>query len=172
MTEEIKEILNILNTMAKENKESDNPLQATVILFEILYRVLDYITNLQQEINKLTAESTEWESKYYDLQQENEFLKLNNPEQNMEHFRIIKENKRKIDNLRKENKKLKECYCNRTDCSGRIKDSKKYDSLKQRIDKAIEEINYWGIDKEHNDNSAMRLALGNILNILIGSDEK
>ena len=74
--------------------------------------------------------------------------------------------------LEKENKELKECYYNRTDCSGRIKDSKKYDSLKQRIDKAIEEINYWGIDKEHNDNSAMRLALGNILNILNGSDEK
>lgn len=35
-------------------------------------KVLDYITNLQQEINKLTAESTEWESKCYDLQQEKE----------------------------------------------------------------------------------------------------
>ena len=49
--------------------------------------LLDYITNLQEE---------------------NEFLKLNNPEMNMEHFRIIKENKRKIDNLRKENHRLKE----------------------------------------------------------------
>lgn len=28
-------------------------------------------------------------------------------------------------------KQLKECYCNRTDCSSRIKDSKKYDSLVQ-----------------------------------------
>ena len=35
---------------------------------------------------------------------------------------------------------LQECYCNRTDCSGRIKDSKKYNSLQQRIDKAIEYI--------------------------------
>lgn len=170
MTEEIKEILDKLEKVANRETASRNALME---MKDTDYRdLLDYITNLQQEINKLTAESTEWESKYYDLQQENEFLKLNNPEQNMEHFRIIKENKRKIDNLRKENKKLKECYCNRTDCSGRIKDSKKYDSLKQRIDKAIEEINYWGIDKEHNDNSAMRLALGNILNILNGSDEK
>lgn len=166
MTEETKELINCIRVNLRHNKCFGGIDEIECKL------LLDCITNLQQEINKLTAESTEWESKYYDLQQENEFLKLNNPEQNMEHFRIIKENKRKIDNLRKENKKLKECYCNRTDCSGRIKDSKKYDSLKQRIDKAIEEINYWGIDKEHNDNSAMRLALGNILNILIGSDEK
>ena len=47
-----------------------------------------------------------------DLKEENEFLKLNNPEMNMEHFRIIKENKRKIDNLRKENERLKE-LCNK-----------------------------------------------------------
>lgn len=44
---------------------------------------------------------------------------------------------KEIDRLEGENKKLKECYCNRTDCSGRIKDSKKYESLQQRIDKAI-----------------------------------
>ena len=30
-------------------------------------------------------------------------------------------------------KQLEKCYCNRTDCSGRIKDSKKYDSLEQKI---------------------------------------
>ena len=40
---------------------------------------------------------------------------------------------------------LEQCYCNRTDCIGRIKDSKKYDSLLQKYkqlqnnrDKAIE----------------------------------
>lgn len=37
--------------------------------------LLDENYNLQQEINKLTAESTEWESKCYDLQEENEELK-------------------------------------------------------------------------------------------------
>lgn len=40
-----------------------------------------------------------------------------------------------IRQLDKENQELKKqlenCYCNRTDCSGRIKDSKKYDSLIQ-----------------------------------------
>lgn len=33
--------------------------------------------------------------------------------------------------LRKLKKQLENCYCNRTDCSGRIKDSRKYDSLVQ-----------------------------------------
>lgn len=51
-------------------------------------KILDYITNLQQE---------------------NEYLKKNNPEQNIEHFRIIKENKRKINNLREENEDNLKC---------------------------------------------------------------
>ena len=42
------------------------------------------------------------------------------------------------EDLLKENKKIKEqlenCYCNRTDCSSRIKDSKKYDSLVQKVE--------------------------------------
>ena len=42
--------------------------------------------------------------------------------------------------------------------------------LREIIDKAIKEINYWGVDKEHNDNSAMRYALNNLLDIL-GEDK-
>ena len=42
-----------------------------------------------------------------------------------------------------DNKKLKNqlenCYCNRTDCSSRIKDSKKYDSLVQKVEKQQKE---------------------------------
>ena len=42
-----------------------------------------------------------------------------------------------MENWREEAKELKkqleECYCNRTDCSGRIKGSKTYDSLEQKI---------------------------------------
>lgn len=40
------------------------------------------------------------------LKEENNFLKLNNPQMNLEHFRVVKENKRKIDNLRLVNKRL------------------------------------------------------------------
>ena len=40
--------------------------------------------------------------------------------------------------LQRENRELKKqlenCYCNRTDCSSRIKDSKKYDSLMQKVE--------------------------------------
>ena len=45
------------------------------------------------------------------------------------------------------------------------------DLYKERINKAINEINYWGIDKEHNDNSVMRRALKGLLNILQGNDD-
>ena len=41
-----------------------------------------------------------------ELKKENEFLKLSNPAMNLEHFRYVKENKRKIDNLRLVNKRL------------------------------------------------------------------
>ena len=43
--------------------------------------------------------------------------------------------------------------------------------LQKRIDEAIKEINYWGVDKEHNDNKAMRCALINILDLLNGDKD-
>lgn len=54
-----------------------------------------------------------------------------------------------VENLRLENqglkKQLENCYCNRTDCSGRIKDNKQYDSLMQKVEsqqkKFIEYLN-------------------------------
>ena len=48
------------------------------------------------------------------------------------------------DDLQQENQELKkqleECYCNRTDCSSRIKDSKQYDSLVQKTEKQQKEF--------------------------------
>lgn len=39
--------------------------------------------------------------------------------------------------------KVMDCYCERTDCSGRIKDSKQYDSLVQKVETQQKEfINY------------------------------
>ena len=40
-------------------------------------------------------------------------------------------------------KQLEECYCNRTDCSSRIKDSKQYDSLVQKTEKQQKEFIDW-----------------------------
>lgn len=36
--------------------------------------------------------------------------------------------------LRQLKKQVENCYCNRTDCIGRIKDSKVYDSLEQKME--------------------------------------
>lgn len=49
--------------------------------------------------------------------------------------------------LAKENQELKKqlenCYCNRTDCSSRIKNSKKYDSLVQKVENQQKEFIKW-----------------------------
>ena len=37
-------------------------------------------------------------------------------------------------------KQFENCYCNRTDCSGRIKDSKVYDSLVQKVETQQKEL--------------------------------
>lgn len=60
MNKEIKEIKHRLQLLHAEC----NPKARE----EDINWVINYITNLQQEINKLTAESTEWESKYYEMQ--------------------------------------------------------------------------------------------------------
>lgn len=44
-------------------------------------------------------------------------------------------------------KQLENCYCNRTDCVGRIKDSKLYDSLVQKIENQQQEFIKW-LEKE------------------------
>lgn len=71
------------------------------------------------------------------LLQENQELKekldkYENPE-DMTLFAIWCTEKVKDENL-KLKKQLENCYCNRTDCSGRIKDSKVYDSLVQKVE--------------------------------------
>lgn len=77
--------------------------------------VIEYIVQRRNEIENKKDYLSEQEKikRYLDLQQkvkqlekENEYLKMSNPEQNMEHFRIVNENKRKIDMLRKENHQL------------------------------------------------------------------
>ena len=60
---------------------------------------------LIKQRDDISANAVETIEKY---QQENKYLKLTNPEQNIEHFRMLKENKIKIDNLRRQNKDLKQ----------------------------------------------------------------
>lgn len=58
MNNEIKEILNWLNQIIKENKESDVSLNGCVVPFETLYKLQDYITNLEQKIKHYEETTT------------------------------------------------------------------------------------------------------------------
>lgn len=57
---------------------------------------------------------------------------ITNPKKQLEFYKDLSKE------LQKENEKLKKqlenCYRNRTDCSSRIKDSKQYDSLVQKVE--------------------------------------
>lgn len=67
MKDETKEILNKLLEYFKVSNINDFGYEKDkLISYEEAQILLDYITNLQEEVNKLTAESTEWESKYYE----------------------------------------------------------------------------------------------------------
>lgn len=153
MNEEIKEILEALKPY---NDIKEYPLYLNRKQQDLLY---DYITNPQQE---------------------NEFLKLNNPEMNIEHFRIVKENKRKIDNLRKENKRLKEELKNRPIVDFTFDVYKDLEDYKSRCKKAIEYIenNKKETSSHFNGkeyvyrNFTLCCEPNDLLNILNGSDEK
>lgn len=68
-----------------------------------------------------------------DLKEENQELKLE-----LSGYRQAILNNKEMLGLKEQNdnlkKKYENCYCNRTDCSGRIKDSKVYDSLVQKVE--------------------------------------
>lgn len=81
-----------------------------------------------------------WESatdKALILQEENKVLKESSEHNDKVVDKVNWENML----LKKENKQLKECYCNRTDCSGRIKNSRNYDSLYQKYNKQLDNWN-------------------------------
>ena len=80
------------------------------------------------------------------VKDENQELKLE-----LSGYRQAILNNKEMLGLKEQNEKLKKqlenCYCNRTDCSGRIKDSKVYDSLVQKVETQQKEfINY--LEKE------------------------
>lgn len=81
---EIKSLKNYISTTKNEI--------FTTFKIETISNLIIYYEDLQQKVKQ--------------LENENEYLKMSNPEQNMEHFRIVNENKRKIDMLRKENHQL------------------------------------------------------------------
>lgn len=87
--------------------------------------LIDYCKEASQTISEL-------DYKNRILEKENQELKKQVEEKKM----LIKQCDLSIS-------KVMDCYCERTDCSGRIKDSKQYDSLVQKVETQQKEfINY------------------------------
>ena len=86
------------------------------------------------------------------------------------------EHNRLKEEIRQLKKQLENCYCNRTDCSGRIKDSKQYDSLVQKVEDQQKEFIEWledMLDDENDIFSVVRIkdALQKYREIIGVSDE-
>ena len=138
--------------LRKENEELKSQLRGTTHCFDE-----EEHKKLKEEITNLSKDVDMWNKKYNDMFDENKRLKEaletklyckyankcdelddcsreeyedmanSNVRLNVENYDLKQENEK----LRKQ---LENCYCNRTDCSGRIKDSKVYDSLVQKVE--------------------------------------
>ena len=96
--------------MSEEIEYPSKERERAKVNVKVSAEVNTYLHDLYNQIQYEFCEQYEDEIKYLQqkveqLENENEYLKMSNPEQNMEHFRIVNENKRKIDMLRKEKKK-------------------------------------------------------------------
>lgn len=94
---------------------------------------LDYISSLEQENQELKKQLNEKIISEMKLKDKLEEQRKEYQETYKDVREEIKEYKRKLEN----------CYCNRTDCSSRIKNSKKYDSLVQKVEKQQKEFIEW-----------------------------
>lgn len=144
MNDEIKEILD-------KWKDKDGTIKVNLSLGGIR-QLEDYITNLQQKIEQYE----------------------NPDDMTLFYMWLDAKAKDKMKELEQENERLKETnvYCNRTDCIGRIKDSRKYDSVyqekedyKSRCEKAVKYI-------DTNFCIENRRDLKEVVNILQNGSEK
>jgi len=115
---EIEELLNTFKELINTYSPDTEPFTIDYD-YEIKYSALESLLSYIEQLEK-----------------ENEFLKLDNPSANMKHFEMLKENKRKIDNLRYQNKQLK------NKCESLLEDRKQLlnvvNILENNRDKAIE----------------------------------
>ncbi len=120
-------------------------------------KLLDYITNLQQEINKLTAESTKWESKYYEM--------LDNFHNANKEIERLKQPKIFIDTQDMEERYGEELY--KDYLEKQVKD------YKSRIEKAVEYIkeNAWYMNKD-DEEILDRVGIEGLLDILNGDNNE
>lgn len=142
----------LLKSNIKANEELKSQLRGTTHCFDE-----EEHNKLKEEITNLSKDVDMWNAKYNDMFDENKRLKealeaksyckyANKCDElddcsREEYEDMANANVRlNVENydLKEENqalkKQLENCYCNRTDCSGRIKDSKVYDSLVQKVE--------------------------------------
>ena len=103
MNEEIKKILDYFK---REDKNQLGFNEDKLLSYEETTNLLDYITNLRQENQGYEQERKSLYNTIHNLQKDFKTLKILQMKTN------------------EENETLKECYCNRTECSERIKNSK------------------------------------------------
>lgn len=158
MSEEIKSLKDYISTT--KNKIF------TTFKIETISNLIIYYEDLHQKVEQ--------------LEKENEYLKMSNPEQNMEHFRIVNENKRKIDMLRKENHQLEkenikqkeiiENLTTMTVCGDKkqIKNTAQYklEQLENIRKDAIEELSYMSTDAYVEDYDIREKHYNLLMNIL------
>ena len=101
----------------------------------------EYINKIEPNFDSHLEKGTiEMSNEYYNLLEE-KMARLINKNQELEsQLDFIGEQNKYIDKLEKKVKELKKQYCERTDCSGRICNSKQYDSLVQRIENQQKEF--------------------------------
>lgn len=151
------------NDMFDENKRLKEALE-TKLYCKYANKCDELDDCSREEYEDMANANTKLSAENYDLQEENQELKekldkYENPrdmtlfamwctekvkDENQElklelsGYRQAILNNKEMLGLKEQNEKLKKqlenCYCNRTDCSGRIKDSKVYDSLVQKVE--------------------------------------
>lgn len=156
MFEEIFDEMQNWKEQNEEHKEINGNLRITIKKLENQLKYLrsgEYLNQLKferdmleeivehGEVSKEDKEFIDMTHRNTELIEENERLKTQLSGTTFcydeeEHKQLEKENQE----LKKQ---LEKCYCNRTDCVGRIKDSKKYDSLVQTQETQQKEFVKW-----------------------------
>ena len=100
--------------------------------------LLDIIEFLQNDRKQWINQFAQTHNDSIEIQEENQELK----KQLEEKEKLIEQCDLSVSNMM-------DCYCERTDCSGRIKDSKVYDSLVQKVENQQQEFIKWLEDEIH-----------------------
>lgn len=117
--EELRKDINYYKNMVSRLKKENQELKDKISNMKESYET-DAEAKFYDYLSKYNSKKLLTANDYVELNKNNEMLMSYNQT-------LLKENQE----LKKQ---LENCYCNRTDCSGRIKDSKVYDSLVQKVE--------------------------------------